>query len=70
MMLDKSCHNLQTKTPLWVQSLQDVIQDWVRREIITEDPYDEEQLAAQQLYKQFRQMQKINQSSSNLHKLS
>lgn len=69
MLLDKSCHTLKTKPPLWVQSLQDVIQDWVRREIITEDPYDEEQLAAQKLYKQFRQMQKSNQTQSNLVEL-
>jgi hypothetical protein len=66
MLSDKSCHKPQTKRSLWLQSLQDMIQDWVRREIITEDPYDEEQLAAQKLYKQFRQMQKNNQTQSNL----
>jgi hypothetical protein len=69
MLLDKSCHTPTTNTPLWVQSLQDVIQDWVRREIITEDPYDDEQLAAQKLYKQFRQMQKSDRSQSNLVEL-
>jgi hypothetical protein len=68
MLSDKSCHKAQTKLSLWLQSLQDVIQDWVRREIITEDPYDEEQLAAQKLYKQFRQMQKNNQTQSHLVK--
>jgi hypothetical protein len=66
MLLDKSFRSRRTKNPLWVQSLQDVIQDWVRREIITEDPYDDEQLAAQKLYKQFRQMQKNNSTQSNL----
>jgi hypothetical protein len=66
MLSDKSFRGRRTKNPLWVQSLQDVIQDWVRREIITEDPYDDEQLAAQKLYKQFRQMQKNNQTQSNL----
>jgi hypothetical protein len=66
MLSNKSFRRRQAKSPLWVQSLQDVIQDWVRREIITEDPYDDEQLAAQKLYKQFRQMQKKNQTQSNL----
>jgi hypothetical protein len=66
MLSDKPCHTPPTKLSLWIQSFQDVIQDWVRREIITEDPYDEEQLVAQKLYKQFRQMQKNNQTQSNL----
>jgi hypothetical protein len=68
MLSDKPCHNPPTKFSLWIQSFQDAIQDWVRREIITDDPYDEEQLAAQKLYKQFRQMQKSNQTQSNLVK--
>jgi hypothetical protein len=66
MLSNKPCYKPQTNFSLWIQSLQDVIQDWVRREIITDDPYDEEQLAAQKLYKQFRQMQKSNQTQSNL----
>jgi hypothetical protein len=66
MLPDKSFRSRKTKNPLWVRSLQDLIQDWVRREIITEDPYDDEKLAAQKLYKQFRQMQKKPQTQSNL----
>ncbi len=58
MLLDKSIRQRQRRNHPWMQSLQGVIQDWVRHEIITDDPYDEEQLIAQKLYKQFRQMEK------------
>jgi hypothetical protein len=78
MLLDKSLRYRQRRNTPWIQSLQGAIQDWVRQEIITDDPYDEEQLIAQKLYKQFRQMESTVTSptsdyafrSTMAHKLS
>jgi hypothetical protein len=56
-MLSSSVPQHRSPNDSWFNVLQAKVQAWIRQEIIDEDPYDEERLAAQALYEQLQQME-------------
>ncbi|MGB8700691.1 MAG: hypothetical protein WCD18_14845 [Thermosynechococcaceae cyanobacterium] len=40
-----------------LQGIQSTLQDWINREIISEDPYDHELIVEQALYEQLKQLE-------------
>jgi hypothetical protein len=46
----------------WIQLLQGKIQQWIRQEIIAEDPCDEEKFTAQKVYEQFQALEKASKA--------
>lgn len=59
MLSNHSFQPHQGEASSWMQLLQGKIQQWIRQEIIAEDPCDEENVAAQKLYEQFLALEKV-----------
>lgn len=43
----------------WLEAIQFRFQDWLSHQIITEDPFDEESVKAQEIYEEMRQFQQV-----------
>ncbi|HEY9824018.1 MAG TPA: hypothetical protein V6D19_01110 [Stenomitos sp.] len=56
-MLNQRLDHRVPHSTSWFQPFRNALERWVRREIIADDPYDEEQEAAQKLYEQFLLLQ-------------
>ncbi|MCG9891994.1 MAG: hypothetical protein MH252_13055 [Thermosynechococcaceae cyanobacterium MS004] len=57
MMLSRSSAYRDPQRPSWRQVLRSKLQAWVRQQIITDDPFDEDPLVAQRLYEELRQLE-------------
>jgi hypothetical protein len=73
MLLYRSPGHRNSRSASWRQMLQGKIQDWVRQQIINDDPFDEEPLQAQLLYEELQKLELARvtvpfQSESKLRK--
>jgi hypothetical protein len=73
MLLYRSPGHRNSRNANWRQVLQGKIQAWVRQQIITDDPFDEEPLQTQQIYEELQRLELVKvsipfQSSSSLRK--
>lgn len=56
-MLNQRISHRVPRSTSWFQPIRNALEHWIRREIIADDPYDEEQETAQKLYEQFLLLQ-------------
>jgi hypothetical protein len=73
MLIYRSPGHRTSRNANWRQVLQGKIQAWVRQQIITDDPFDEEPLYTQRIYEELQQLELARvpipfQSSAKLRK--